>query len=91
MANYYLANPTSADITAGSLTIKAGKVLLDTTDAVAADLQTALDAGCTIASATKSTTLDANTQLVEKGSRLLLGMVRAVASAGSDSHGQAGL
>lgn len=87
----YIANPTAADITVNSQTAKAGQVVKLGLDNTTADAEGFIAAGAVIASATKTTTTDANVQLVEKGAHLLEAMVRAVASAGADTFGQAGL
>ena len=89
--NVYAANPTASDITVDAHTVKAGQVTKLALDNTTTDAETLIADGVVLASADKSTTTNANTQLVEKGATLLLALARAVASAGSDAFGQAGL
>lgn len=100
MANvFYLANPTPADITVNSQTALAGRVTgpLTITDTLT-DLDAFVSKGCIAAPASLANTdgpvtdlIDSLTQLLEKGAFLLGGLSRAVVSAGSDTHAQAGL
>ena len=89
--NFYIANPTASDVTVDSITVKAGQVAKANLSDATTDLYGFVDAGCAVASADATTTVDSNTQLAEKGAHLLESMIRAVESAGADTHGQAGL
>lgn len=89
--NVYAANPTGSDVTVDAHTVKAGQVVKLALDNTTTDAETLIADGIVLASADKSTTVDANVQLAEKGATLLLAMVRAVESAGADTFGQAGL
>jgi hypothetical protein len=100
MANDVLliANPTGADITVNTQTVKAGKVASLTIVDTTTDLYSFVSQGCCVAPASKTNgTANANaafdnaTTLAEKGARLLGSMVRAVQSAGSDTRAQAGV
>jgi hypothetical protein len=93
-----VANPTPADVTVDSLTAKSLKVtklsVLDSNT----DLSAFVAHGCIVAPASMTNgtanvtdVLDNLTSLVQKGSHLMLDMVRAEQSAGSDTQAQAGL
>lgn len=89
--NFYVSNPTSDDVTVDALTAPAGHVVELAIDPTGTDLAGFIEAGCCVASAAVTTTVDANVQLVEKGAHLLESLVRAVVSAGTDTFAQAGL
>lgn len=93
-----VANPTPADITVNAQTAKAGKVTTLTITDTLTDLDNFVAQGCVVAPASLTNgtgnvndVLDNSTSLVEKGASLLYRMIRAVQSAGADTHGQAGL
>jgi hypothetical protein len=94
----YVANPTPADVVVNAQTAKSLKVTKLTITDTLTDLDAFVAKGCIVAPAamangTASVTdvLDNLTSLVQKGSNLMLDLVRAEQSAGSDVQAQAGL
>ncbi len=86
-----IANPTASAVTANSITVNAGQVAYATVDDTTTELYVFVDAGCAVASADASDSVDHIVQLAEKAINLLRAGAHVALSAGTDPHAAAGL